>query len=122
MDKEQYDFLKLYKKIHDNSFYPAMYNIEKNCIEYPPIPNIIYWTFPGYHKFYKEFIKKNLDNMKENLNIKIPESAEFIYINLDNEEIKFINGRQVPKDIRDKALRGKGIINDEDNIIYISLI
>ena len=66
--------------------------------------------------------KKNLDNMKENLNIKIPESAEFIYINLDNEEIKFIKGRQVPKDIRDKALRGKGIINDKDNIIYISLI
>lgn len=60
--------------------------------------------------------------MKENLNIKIPESVEFIYINLDNEEIKFIKGRQVPKDIRDKALRGKGIINDEDNIIYISLI
>ena len=34
VDKKNVD-LRLLKKLYDNSFYPATYNIEKNCFEYP---------------------------------------------------------------------------------------
>ena len=45
MNNKKYEQLKLFKKIYDNSFYPAMYNIEKNCVEYPPIHNSMIFYF-----------------------------------------------------------------------------
>ena len=33
---KKYSFqLRFIKKMFDNSYYPATYNIKKNCIEYP---------------------------------------------------------------------------------------
>ena len=53
MTKEE---LKFIKKIYDNSFYPATYNIEKNCLEYPEFPNIFYFY---NNEQYKEALKKS---------------------------------------------------------------
>jgi hypothetical protein len=57
-DNISYERLKLIKKIYDNSFYPAIYNIEKNCFEYPPAPKIFYWPAPGYCKLPEEFMNE----------------------------------------------------------------
>lgn len=44
MNKEdELAFKKFIKKMYDNSFYPATYNIEKNCFEYPKWSNIFYF-------------------------------------------------------------------------------
>jgi len=44
MNKEDELALKKFiKKMYDNSFYPATYNIEKNCLEYPKCDNIFYF-------------------------------------------------------------------------------
>ena len=42
----EFSNIKLFKKVFDNSFYPATYNIEKNCVEvkYPNTSNIFYFT------------------------------------------------------------------------------
>ena len=42
ISEEEYQHLKFFKKLYDNSFYPQTYNIEKNCVEYP--------DFPGSHE------------------------------------------------------------------------
>lgn len=57
-DNISYERLKFIKKMYDNSFYPATYNIEKNCFEYPPMPKYFYWPNPGYCKFPKEFMNE----------------------------------------------------------------
>lgn len=46
--EEELAFKKFIKKIYDNSFYPATYNIEKNCLEYPPMPNSMIFYFDNY--------------------------------------------------------------------------
>ena len=44
-DKESDDIKRLYKKLYDNSFYPATYNIETGMVEYPNIePKIFYFN------------------------------------------------------------------------------
>lgn len=53
-----YEKLKFIKKMYDNSFYPATYNIEKNCFEYPSMPKIFYCPPPGYCKLSKEFMNE----------------------------------------------------------------
>lgn len=56
MNKKELEFKKFIKKIYDNSFYPATYNIEKNCLEYQEMPNIFYF----YNKFqYEEALRKS---------------------------------------------------------------
>lgn len=45
-DNISYERLKFIKKMYDNSFYPATYNIEKNCFEYPSMPKYFYWPNP----------------------------------------------------------------------------
>ena len=62
-DNISYERLKFIKKMYDNSFYPATYNIEKNCLEYPEMPNIYYWHNPEYYKLPKEFTKKLINSM-----------------------------------------------------------
>ena len=57
-DNISYERLKLIKKMYDNSFYPATYNIEKNCFEYPSMPKYFYWANPGYCKLPKEFMNE----------------------------------------------------------------
>ena len=57
VDKKNVD-LRLLKKLYDNSFYPATYNIEKNCFEYPSMPKYFYWPNPGYCKLPKEFMNE----------------------------------------------------------------
>ena len=44
LDKESDDIKRLYKKLFDNSFYPATYNIETGMVEYPKVPNIFYFN------------------------------------------------------------------------------
>ena len=61
MDKKQYEILKMYKKIYDNSFYPTTYNIERNCFEYPNMPNIFYW--PNGFVLPKEFRDELIKSM-----------------------------------------------------------
>lgn len=41
--EEELAFKKFVKKMYDNSFYPATYNIEKNCFEYPKMSNVFYF-------------------------------------------------------------------------------
>ena len=54
--EEELKFKKFIKKMYDNSFYPATYNIEKNCLEYPEMPNIFYF----YNKAqYEEALRKS---------------------------------------------------------------
>lgn len=55
VDKKNVD-LRLLKKLYDNSFYPATYNIEKNCFEYP-YRNSLFYCYPpvGYAKLPKDF-------------------------------------------------------------------
>lgn len=56
MNKKELAFKKFIKKIYDNSFYPATYNIERNCLEYPKMPNIFYF----YNKSqYEEALRKS---------------------------------------------------------------
>jgi len=56
MNKKELAFKKFIKKIYDNSFYPATYNIEKNCLEYPEMQNIFYF----YNKSqYEEALRKS---------------------------------------------------------------
>ena len=57
-DNISYERLKFIEKIYDNSFYPATYNIEKNCFEYTSMPNTYYWPNPGYCKLPKEFMNE----------------------------------------------------------------
>jgi hypothetical protein len=57
-DNISYERLKFIKKMYDNSFYPATYNIEKNCFEYPSMPKYFYWPNPGYCKLPKEFMNE----------------------------------------------------------------
>ena len=52
MNKEQ---LKFIKKIYDNSFYPATYNIENNSFEYPKSPDMFYFYCP---EMVQEFMNK----------------------------------------------------------------
>ena len=57
-DNISYERLKFIKKMYDNSFYPATYNIEKNCFEYTSMPKIFYWPVLGYCKLPKEFMNE----------------------------------------------------------------
>lgn len=43
IDKDQLEIRELYKKIFDNSFYPATYNMETGMVEYPKTSNIFYF-------------------------------------------------------------------------------
>lgn len=56
-----YERLKFIKKMYDNSFYPATYNIEMNCFEYLNMPNIFYW--PNGFVFPKEFRDELIKSM-----------------------------------------------------------
>ena len=61
-DNISYERLKFIKKMYDNSFYPATYNIEKNCFEYyPSMPNFFYW--PNGFVLPKEFRDKLIKSM-----------------------------------------------------------
>ncbi len=61
--EDELAFKKLIKKIYDNSFYPATYNIEKNCFEYPEMPNVFYWPSPEYCKLFEDFSIKLTSSM-----------------------------------------------------------
>ena len=62
-DNISYERLKFIKKMYDNSFYPATYNIEKNCLEYPSMSKIFYWPAPEYCKLPDDFFKKLISSM-----------------------------------------------------------
>ena len=64
---------------------------------------------------------KTLLERKDDSIVTLPRWAKFIYIDLEKEQIEFLTTKETPKNIKDKAARGEGIINDEDNIIYVSL-
>ena len=64
---------------------------------------------------------KQILERKDDSIVTLPKWAKFILIDLEKEQIEFLTTRETPKDIKDKAARGEGIINDEDNIIYVSL-
>ena len=66
-DNISYERLKFIKKIYDNSFYPATYNIERNCLEYPNMPNIFYWPngFVLPKKFRDELIKSMIKEFSD---------------------------------------------------------
>jgi hypothetical protein len=57
------NFLRFIKKIYDNSFYPATYNIEKNCLEYPEMPNVYYWPSPILLKINEELHKEIINSI-----------------------------------------------------------
>lgn len=65
-------------------------------------------------------LKQILEHKDDSI-VTLPRWAKFIYIDLEQEQIEFLTTKETPKDIKDKAARGEGIINDEDNIIYVSL-
>ena len=83
--KEEYEHLKAFKKLYDNSFYPQTYNIEKNCVEYP--------DFPGSHGpaiFYfpnEECKEKALKAAKKKLEITIKKKNEIKTFLVDLEDI-----------------------------------
>lgn len=64
---------------------------------------------------------KTLLERKDDTIVTLPRWAKFLCIDLEKEQIEFLDNKEIPKDIKDKAARGEGIINDEDNIIYVSL-
>ena len=67
------------------------------------------------------YIMKDLKQIlerKDDSIVTLPRWAKFIYIDLEKEQIEFLTTKETPKDIKDKAARGEGIINDEDNIAH----
>lgn len=85
ISEEEYEYLKAFKKLYDNSFYPQTYNIEKNCVEYP--------DFPGSHGpaiFYfsnEECKEKALKAAKKKLEITIKKKNEMKTFLVDLEDI-----------------------------------
>lgn len=69
--EEHKDFLRFIKKRYDNSFYPATYNIERNCLEYPNMPNIFYWPngFVLPKEFRDELIKSMIKEFSDKYGI-----------------------------------------------------
>lgn len=61
--EEELAFKKFIKKRYDNSFYPASYNIEKNCLEYPEMPNVFYWPSPALLKIDEELHNEIINSM-----------------------------------------------------------
>lgn len=88
ISEEEYQHLKLFKKLYDNSFYPQTYNIEKNCIEYP--------DFPGSHGpaiFYfpnEECKQKALKAAKKKLEITIKNKNKIKKYLVDLDDILVI--------------------------------
>ena len=85
ISEEEYQHLKLFKKLYDNSFYPQTYNIEKNCVEYP--------DFPGSHGptiFYfpnEECKQKALKAAKKKLEITIKKKNKIKTFLVDLDDI-----------------------------------
>ena len=65
---------------------------------------------------------KTLLERKDDTMVTLPKWAKFLRIDLEENQIEFLDNKEISKDIKDKAARGEVIINDEDNIIYVSLI
>lgn len=85
ISEEEYQHLKLFKKLYDNSFYPQTYNIEKNCVEYPDFPRshepaIFY--FPN-----EECKQKALKVAKKKLEITIKKKNKIKTFLIDLEDI-----------------------------------
>jgi len=85
ISEEEYQHLKLIKKLYDNSFYPQTYNIEKNCIEYPDFPgsqgSAIFY-FPN-----EECKQKALKAAKKKLEITIKKKNKIKTYLVDLEDI-----------------------------------
>jgi len=64
---------------------------------------------------------KQLLERKDDSIVTLPRWAKFLRIDLEKEQIEFLDNKETPKDVKDKSAHGEGIINDEDNIIYVSL-
>ena len=88
ISEEEYEYLKAFKKLYDNSFYPQTYNIEKNCVEYP--------DFPGSHGpaiFYfsnEECKEKALKAAKKKLEITIKNKNKIKKYLVDLDDILVI--------------------------------
>ena len=88
ISEEEYQHLKLFKKLYDNSFYPQTYNIEKNCAEYPDFPEShgpIIFYFPN-----KECKEKALKAAKKKLEITIKNKNKIKTFLVDLDDILVI--------------------------------
>lgn len=67
---------------------------------------------------------KNLKTILERKSspMQFPKWAKFIFIDLENQQIEFLDSKEVSADVKTQAKDGNAIINDEEDKIYISLI
>ena len=87
------DELMLLKKLYDNSFYPATYNIEKNCFEYPEQKGPAIFYFPNDEL--KEKALK-LSKMKLEVSVEYKNKVEKFLIDLEDNMITTgINGEPI---------------------------